>query len=329
MKGKFYIIAVAAALLGTLRAGAQSAATSVFDFLSLPTSSHAMALGGNNLSLPDDDATLLFLNPALMSDASDRAIALSFLTYMQGSKAGSAAWTMAHGERGTWGVGAQFVGYGSMKETTVEGVELGNFSAMDMALSGGYSYVLTEHLAGGAAGKFIYSHYGPYSSIALAVDLGLNYYDEDHDFSLSLVGANLGGQVKAFGDSHEALPYDLRLGLTKQLANAPIRFSLSLVDLTRWRARQYYSPDGDPSAGRILTNHIVLGVDVLPVKQVYISLGYNFRRAYEMKAAGGSHAAGLCFGAGLDIKRFRLGLAYAKYHLSVPSFMITAQYSLR
>ena len=135
--------------------------------------------------------------------------------------------------------------------------------------------------------------------------------------------------MKAFGDSHEALPYDLRLGLTKQLANAPIRFSLSLVDLTRWRARQYYSPDGDPSAGRILTNHIVLGVDVLPVKQVYISLGYNFRRAYEMKAAGGSHAAGLCFGAGLDIKRFRLGLAYAKYHLSVPSFMITAQYSLR
>ena len=329
MNRKFCILTAVLSLFIALSVRAQSGATSVYDFLSLPTSSHATALGGNNLSLPDDDASLLFLNPALMSDASDRAIALSFFTFMQGSKAGTVAWTMAHGERGTWGIGAQFVGYGSMKETTVDGIEQGEFSALDMAITGGYSYVLTEHLAGGASGKFIYSHYGPYSSMALAVDLGLNFYNEDRDFSISLVGANLGGQVKAFGDSHEALPYDLRLGFTKQLANAPIRFSFSLVDLTRWKASQYYSPDGDPSGGRILTNHFVIGVDILPAKQFYLSAGYNFRRAYELKAAGGAHGAGLSFGAGLNIKKFRLGLAYAKYHLSTPSFMITAQYSLR
>ena len=329
MNRNFCIITVVLSLSVALPARSQNGATSVFDFLSLPTSSHATALGGNNLSLPDDDASLLFLNPALMSDASDRALALSFFTYMQGSKAGTAAWTMSHGERGTWGVGAQFVGYGSMKETSVDGITQGDFSALDMAITGGYSYVLTEHLAGGAAGKFIYSHYGPYSSVALAVDLGLNFYNEDRDFSISLVGANLGGQVKAFGDSHEALPYDVRLGFTKQLAKAPIRFSFSLVDLTRWKASQYYSPDGDPSGGRILTNHFVVGVDIIPAKQFYLSAGYNFRRAYELKAAGGAHGAGLSFGAGLNIKKFHLGIAYAKYHLSVPSFMITAQYSLR
>ena len=329
MNDKKYIILTISVLFVASHVKAQSASTSVFDFLSLPTSSHATALGGHNMSLPDDDASLLFLNPALMSDASDHAIALSFFTYMQGCKAGTAAWTMAHGERGTWGVGAQFVSYGSMIETTAEGLEQGNFSALDKALTGGYSYTLTEHLAGGATGKFIYSHYGTFSSVALAVDLGVNYYDEEHDFSLSLVGANLGGQVKSFGDTHEALPYDLRLGLTKQLANAPIRFSISLTDLTRWRAKQYYSPDGEPSAGRILTNHFVVGIDILPAKQFYLSAGYNFRRAYEMKAAGGNHAAGLSFGAGFMIKKFKLGLAYAKYHLSTPSFMLTAQYNLK
>lgn len=320
---------MAVVLLGVLQAGAQSAGTSVFDFLSLPTSAHSMALGGQNVSLIDDDACLLFQNPALMSDSNDPSIALSFLTYMRGSKAGSASWTMGHGERGTWGVGAQFVSYGSMKETTVEGIEMGNFSALDMAITGGYSYTLTEHLAGGATGKFIYSNYGGYSSVALAVDLGLNLYYEDADFSLSAVAANLGGQVKAFGDKHEKLPYDLRLGLTKRLANAPIRFSVTMVDLTRWCASDYYSTDGDPKAGRILLNHFVLGIDVIPIKQLYISAGYNFRRAYEMKAAGGSHAAGLSFGAGLNIKKFHLGLAYAKYHLSSPSFMVTAQYDLK
>jgi hypothetical protein len=329
MKQKKFIITMAVVLFGVLQAGAQSAGTSVFDFLSLPTSAHSMALGGQNVSLIDDDACLLFQNPALMSDSNDPAIALSFLTYMRGSKAGSASWTMGHGERGTWGVGAQFVSYGSMKETTVEGIEMGYFSALDMAITGGYSYTLTEHLAGGATGKFIYSNYGGYSSVALAVDLGLNLYYEDADFSLSAVAANLGGQVKAFGDKHEKLPYDLRLGLTKRLANAPIRFSVTLVDLIRWRASDYYSTDGDPKAGRILLNHFVLGIDVIPIKQLYISAGYNFRRAYEMKAAGGSHAAGLSFGAGLNIKKFHLGLAYAKYHLSAPSFMVTAQYDLK
>lgn len=329
MNEKKYILTAITGLLLTFQAKAQNTGTSVFDFLHLPTSAHAAALGGRNLSLPGDDASLLFENPALMSNSGDQALALSFLTYMRGSKAGNAAWTMGHRERGTWGVGVQFVGYGSMKETTIEGIEQGDFSALDMAVTGGYSYTLTEYLAGGVTGKFIYSHYGPYSSVALAVDLGLNYYFENQDLSLSLVGSNLGGQVKAFGDTHEALPYDLRIGLSKRLANAPIRFSIALTDLTRWKASQYYSTDGDPKGGRIFLNHVVLGVDVLPSERFYLSVGYNFRRAYEMKAAGGSHGAGLCLGAGLNLKKLKLGLAYAKYHLSSPSFMLTAQYNIK
>ena len=302
---------------------------SVFNFLNLPVSSHSTALGGKNISLIEDDISLAIQNPALLTGVSDKTVGFSFMTYMQGCNTGAAAYSQQVGKYGNWGVNAQFVGYGSTKETLLSGEEVGTFKPLDLCIAGQYSHLLSDRWAGGVTAKFIYSHYGPYSSIALAVDLGLNYYDEEHDFSLSFVGANLGGQVKAFGDRHEVLPYDLRLGLTKQLANAPIRFSFSLVDLTRWRASQYYSPSGDPSGGRILTNHFVVGVDILPAKQFYISLGYNFRRAYELKAAGSGHAAGLSFGAGLDIKRFRLGLAYAKYHLSVPSFMITAQYSLR
>lgn len=329
MNNKKYILVGLLLLFCCLSARCQITSTSVFDFLSLPTSAHGAALGGQNVSLPDDDATLLFHNPALMSDSGDGALSLSFLSYMKGSKAGSAAWTMAHGERGTWGVGAQFVGYGSMKETTVDGVVQGEFSALDFAFTGGYSYVLTERLAGGASGKFIYSKYGTYSSVALAADLGLNYYLEEQDLSFSLVAANLGGQVKAFGDSYESLPYDLRLGVSKRLANAPIRFSFTLVDLTRWSSNEYYHPDGEPSSGRVLTNHFVFGADFLPSEQLYISLGYNFRRAYELKAAGAAHGAGICLGAGLHTKKFQLGIAYAKYHVSVPSVMVTAQYTIR
>ncbi len=311
-----------------ITAPAQTESSSVFNFLSLPTSSHAMALGGSQIALPDDDASLLFQNPALMSNVSDKSINFSFLTYLQGCKAGNVSWVMAHGERGSWGIGAQFVGYGSMREFDYEGVEMGSFSALDMCITGGYSYTLTEYISGGATGKFVYSNYGGYSSIGLAVDLGINYWNEESNFYASLVGANLGGQVKAFGDTHERMPMDLRLGFTKGLANAPIRFSLTLVDLIRWKSSDYYSPSGEVSGGRIFTNHLVIGVDILPMDMFYISAGYNFRRAYELKAAGGSHGAGLSFGAGLKLKKFSLGLSYAKYHVSMPAFMITAQYHL-
>lgn len=302
--------------------------TSVFNFLNLPTSAHATALGGRNISLIEDDASLIFQNPALLASVSDNSLNLNFMTYMRGSKTGSASFSRIAGERGTWGVGVQFVGYGNMKETLETGEELGDVRALDMAISGMYSYSLSERWVGAATGKIIYSKYADYTSCGLAVDLGLNYYDEEHDFSVSAVAANLGGQVKAFGEDHERLPFNLQLGFTKSLGHAPIRFSVTMVDISRWSSKYYYHVSKKPKGGSILMNHFCVGVDIIPTKQFYVAAGFNFRRAYEMKAAGSSHAAGLSAGAGLNIKKFKLGLAYAKYHVSAPTLSVSLSYSL-
>lgn len=302
--------------------------TSVFNFLNLPTSAHTTALGGRNISLIEDDASLIFQNPALLACVSDNSLNLNFMTYMRGSKTGSASFSRIAGERGTWGVGVQFVGYGNMKETLETGEELGDVRALDMAISGMYSYSLSERWVGAATGKIIYSKYADYTSCGLAVDLGLNYYDEEHDFSVSAVAANLGGQVKAFGEDHERLPFNLQLGFTKSLGHAPIRFSVTMVDISRWSSKFYYHVSKKPKGGSILMNHFCVGVDIIPTKQFYVAAGFNFRRAYEMKAAGSSHAAGLSAGAGLNIKKFKLGLAYAKYHVSAPTLSVSLSYSL-
>lgn len=293
--------------------------TSVFNFLSLPASSHATALGGKNISLIEDDASLAFQNPALIANTSNNSINFNFMTYMRGTKTGSLAYTRAHGERGTWGLTTQFVGYGKMTETNAQGDILGDTKGLDFCLGGMYSYCLGEHWVGGATGKFIYSNYAHYTSVAMAVDLGLNYYDEEKDLSFSAVAMNLGGQMKAFGDTHERLPFDLELGLSKGIAHAPIRINATMTDLTHWNKKYYYSPTGKIKGGNILINHFNLGVDIKPMDMFYVSLGYNMRRGYEMKAAGKSHAAGLTCGAGLMLKRIKFGIAYAKYHVSAPT----------
>ncbi len=76
------------------------------------------------------------------------------------------------------------------------------------------------------------------------------------------------------------------------------------------------------------TRHSDLGRDVLPTKNVGVALGYNCRRANEMKVAGSSRAAGLAAGAGLNIKRIKVGLAYAKYHISAPSIALSLAYTI-
>jgi len=301
---------------------------SVFNFLSLSSSSHAVALGGKNISVIEDDLSLSFQNPALLSSVSDNSLNLNFLTYMKGSKMGSAGFSKIAGERGTWGVNAQFVGYGTFKETLENGEIIGDSQALDLAISGLYSYNLTDHWAGGVAGKFIYSKYAGYNSIGLAVDLGVNYYDLEKDFSFSVVAANLGGQVKAFGDDHEKIPFDLAVGFTKGIAHAPIKVSVTVNDLTRWSKDYFYGEGDDPSFGRILMNHLNLGAELRPSDRTYVALGYNFRRASEMKAGGSSHAAGLTCGAGITLNRFKVGVAYAKYHISVPSLSFSVGYSL-
>lgn len=317
------------ALLTVLTESFCQESTSIFNFLNLPNSSHIVGLGGKNISLLQDEVQIATTNPALLSNLSDKSVGVNFMSYMQGCKTGGAAYAQTAGSRGTWGVYTQFVGYGSMKETNIAGEIMGEMKPLDFCIGGQYSYMLTDRLSGGATGKIVYSHYGEFTSCALAVDLGLNYYLEEKNLSLSLVARNIGGQVKRFGNVGESLPFDMRIGFTKSLGHAPIDISVTMVDLTRWSQSDYFSSDGKVSGGRIFTNHFELGVDAYPIPIIYVCAGFNFRRAYEMKAAGSSHAAGLSFGAGVNLKKAKVGIAYAKYHIGAPTLALNFSYSFQ
>ena len=62
-----------------------------YSFLRLPVSAHSAALGGDNITLIEDDASLIFANPALLSSVSDKTIALNYMNYMAGANTASAS----------------------------------------------------------------------------------------------------------------------------------------------------------------------------------------------------------------------------------------------
>ena len=290
-----------------------------YNFLRLPVSAHAAALGGDNITIIENDASLIFNNPALLTSVDDKTITLNYMNYMEGANTASAIFNRVIKERTSVAVSAQYMDYGKMKEVDENNVQTGEFSAKDIALAGYFSYLLTDRLAGGITAKFITSYIGNYHSIAMGVDLGLNYYDPDREWSLSLAAKNLGGQLKAYDEEYEKMPIDVQAGFSKRFVNTPFRLSATLVDLNHWDYK--------------FIDHVTAGLDVLLSESIWVGAGYNFRRAHEMSITNtdgeeSSHGAGFSMGAGINLERFHLNIAYGKYHVSSSSIIINVAYSL-
>ena len=308
---------------------------SAFNTLRLPASSHAAALGGQNVTLIEDEPTAGWYNPALYANVSDFSAGLDFMTYAAGSTWMGAHFVKAFGERHTMAVGAQYMNYGKMNETDEAGNTLGQFSAKDIVIGAGYSYLLSDRWTGGANLKMMVSNLADYTALAAAIDVGVNYYDDENDLSVSASLQNIGTQLKAYHDGQRThLPFTLALGFSKGMAHLPVRFHVTMTDVTRWKSSYYVLPenkDKDKSDkvgfGKKALNHFVLGLDILPTDYLYLSVGYNFRRAYELKASGSSHLAGLSAGAGVNVKHFKFGVSYAKYHQASNSIMANVGYA--
>lgn len=308
---------------------------SAFNTLRLPASSHAAALGGQNVTLIEDEPTAGWYNPALYANVSDLSAGLDFMTYAAGSTWMGAHFVKAFGERHTMAVGAQYMNYGKMDETDEAGNTLGQFSAKDIVIGAGYSYLLSDRWTGGANLKMMVSNLADYTALAATVDVGVNYYDDENDLSVSASLQNIGTQLKAYHDGQRThLPFTLALGFSKGMAHLPVRFHVTMTDVTRWKSSYYVLPenkDKDKSDkvgfGKKALNHFVLGLDILPTDYLYLSVGYNFRRAYELKASGSSHLAGLSAGAGVNVKHFKFGVSYAKYHQASNSIMANVGYA--
>ncbi len=290
----------------------------VYNFLRLPVSAHAAALGGENISIDDDDPTLVFHNPALASNVADRSLNLNYMTYMEGVKVASASFVKAFRERATWALEAQYVDYGTMKHTTVDNEVLGDVSAKDIAVGGTFTYTLSDKIAGGVTAKFVSSSLAGYNSIGVAVDLGVNYLNPDLGLSLSAVARNLGGQLKAYEDDFEKLPFDLQLGVSKRLGESPLRFSVTMTRLHDWDDK--------------FINHFIFGAEAFLSDNIWLGGGINPRRSDDMKISDGesesSHGAGFSLGGGLQLDRFKLQVAYGKYHVSASSLIINVTFTI-
>lgn len=304
--------------------------STAYNFLNLPSSSHIYGLGGMNISTVEDNLNLTDQNPALLGPEMDMQIGLNYMRYVGETNFAGLKFAKKASDRSAFGVGVQYFGYGNMSYTDEVGNNLGTFSPKDIAINVAYSHDISDRWRGGINLKYVYSAYDEFSAMALAADLGINYYNPNNDLSLSLVAANLGGQVKRFNESYDRLPIDVRLGFTKGLGNLPVRLSVTAWNLTRWSLPYYDPGDGTSSDGLKLKEsfasnlfrHLIFAADIVPSDRFHIGIGYNYKTRTDMSTYSRNLLSGFSLTAGINVKAFGVDVAVAQPHTGATTFMV-------
>ena len=331
------ILALALAVAGSASAlWAEGGGSSAYDFLEIPTSAHAFALGGSAPAVIDDDVTLVDQNPALLGPEIEKQAAFNYMMYMQSGNFAGVRYGMAAGEHGAWAVGMRYLNYGSITRYDQDGFSDGStFSPQDLVIEGTYSHDFSDRLRGGINLKMAYSNYDGRSAFALAADLGINYYDPEKDLSLSLVLKNAGGQIKRFYNAYSRLPIDIEAGYMQSVGNSPFSIAITATNLTRWKLPYYkHAQDGEVlelRSGGFFPNlfrHLIFGIQVAPSDKFYAALAYNYKTVGDMGGYSRNFLSGFSIGMGIRVKSFGVSAAYAMPHKSGSTLLINLNCSL-
>jgi hypothetical protein len=316
--------------------GACSAQTlggnSVFNFLKLPNTPQLTALGGVNISQTSNDVGLVFANPALLKPSMHTQMNAVFNDFYGGIKVVHLSMGYRYEKLNTnFSGGLTYFSYGNTPETDASGNVMGKFRPTDWVAQVSASRSYGDKWNYGASLKFISSSYGQYNSTGLALDIGVLFHDSANLFSAALVAKNMGTQLKKYdGTDPDDLPFDLQIGLTKRLADAPFGFSLTAqrlhqFDIT-YNDTSFNNENGFRNSstskfsfGKLL-NHLVLATTIYPGNYIELVAGYNFLRRKELNIGNASNGMN-GFSLGLGVLLGKLQVRYARaYYQSNTAF---------
>jgi len=308
---------------------AQIGGRSVYQFLNLVTSPRQAALGGKTITIYDNDVNQAHFNPATINAEMDNKLALNYGSYFGEVTYGTAAYAYTYDRHlQTFHAGVNYVNYGSFDGYDENGQPTSSFTGSDMALSFGYAYNIPfSSFYIGANAKLISSTLESYNSFGAAVDIGGLFIDERNDVNWALVVRNIGMQITPYAETREKLPLEVLVGVSQLMENVPIRWHLTLENMQQWniafsnpnRAEGSLDGGSTPEKVSVFNNalrHVVVGAELFPDKGFNIRLGYNFRRAEELRILEQRNFSGISVGIGLKIRKLKFNYSYSRYTLA-------------
>lgn len=331
--GRFFRL-VAGLALCSVCGSAQAQITGgqhAFEYLRMSNSPHVSALGGYAPANPDRDVSLTLQNPGLLNPSFHNQLALSYNIYYAGIGIANLQYGY-HVEplKTDFGFGVQYYNYGSFTNTDIQGNNLGDIGAYDYSINLSASRQYLERWRYGATLKWAQSILGDRSAMAVLADVGVVYQDTANMWTIGIVAKNMGLMLKQYNPENqmEPMPFDLQIGVTKQLKNLPLRLFVVGHHLYQWNVR-YDNPADKVSNSLIpdeadstekkhiadkIFRHLNFGVELILGKRVTISAAYNHIRRSELGVQEAKGLAGFSFGAGIELNKMQV--RYARSYLS-------------
>jgi len=314
---------------------AQIGGDNVYEFINLPISARVSALGGNLITVKDDDNALAYGNPAALNPLMHKQVTFNSAFYAAEINYGFLGYGF-HLDKleTTFNAGLQYITYGDFTAADETGLQTGEFGAAEYVFNVGAGRPYSEQISYGINLKTIYSRLESYNSLGVAADAAVMYADTAANFTATMVFKNFGTQLSTYvDDNREDMPFEVQAGVSKRLRYLPLRFSVIAHNLQRWNIR-YDDPnqveptslfdDTPQDANRFVVwtdnffRHFIFNGELLAGKadNFRIRFGYNHLRRAELNVNKLRSLAGFSAGLGIKVKKFRIDYGLAVYHLA-------------
>lgn len=218
------ILIIAALLLVNHQSFSQEfkkTATSGFTFLQVPATARTAALGESSIALSDLNSEGIFNNPGTMGFTNQLySLSASYSNWLADIKNYATSFSY-NSPLGVFGIGVLMFDYGSMPRTTAAGGQkvyevIGTFEANSIALSLGYSRMLTDRFSFGIALKYVEEKIDVYKANNILFDGGVIYFTGLSSFRIAASVQNFGTNSKFINDEFK-MPAMLRLGAAAEV----------------------------------------------------------------------------------------------------------------
>lgn len=338
MKTSLLIISL---LIGKFIA-AQTGGQTSFALLGLDFNARSSGLGGDFITVKDQDINLGVVNPSLLNSKMHKGISVSQVIHAGKINYGMISYGHSLSEKQMISANIRYVAYGKMKRTDKNGVEMGDFSPFEYIVGVGYGYQLNERISVGANLNIIGSHLEVYNSYGMSIDLGGSYLNAEETFLVTALFKNVGFQFNSYNDKRAPLPANFQLGVSYRLPHAPFRFSILAHHLNKWDL-SYNDPTAKPTVDMLtgdtipvkragffekLGQHFTYQLEVIATKNLHFRAGFDYYTRQSMKLESRPGIAGFSFGLGLYFKRFSIDYGFSVFSRAGFNNMLTLSTNL-
>ncbi|PVY41893.1 hypothetical protein C8E01_104265 [Pontibacter virosus] len=318
-------------LMGWAQVGGQRG----FPFLQLPGNAKVAALGGINVSAPGHDVNMVASNPALLSEAMDQQLSLTYVGYLADIRQSNVAYAFSTPRYGRWSASLNYLNYGDFVQRDLTGMEEGSFSVNDYTFSLSHARQV-EAFTLGATAKLAISSMAGDKAVGILADVGGAFRHPEHDLNIGMAFKNIGYQVRTFtGADRQAMPFDLQLGTSYKPEHMPVRLSLTAHHLYRFDV-VYLDPNAsgqldangneveeEKKLSDMIARHFVVGTEFIFSNNFQVRAGYNHLRRKELRLDSNAGGAGFSVGAMLRVRAFELNYGSALFHPSGGTHYVT------